>query len=67
MDVIRDDVRMRGLYERDIRKEAYDRGTTSKQYKKGEMVLLRMPGMHGRGKKTKVVHVNWLMIREWFW
>ncbi len=48
LDVIWDDARMRGLYERDVRKEAYDRGMTSNQYKKGEMVLLHMPGMHGK-------------------
>ena len=48
LDLVQDDARQRGLHERDVRKEAYDRGATPRIFRPGDKVLLRTPGMHGK-------------------
>lgn len=52
LDLVRDAARMTGLYERDVWKEAYDCGTTTRKFKAGDMVLLRTPGMHGKREEA---------------
>ena len=48
LDLVWDDARQRGPHERDVRKEAYDRGATPRIFPPGDKVLLRTPGMHGK-------------------